>query len=518
MKDENILRFASLYRGNGRSFGRFTPNVPSSRSSATEKSQYDIKHFEQHLRGEKGIGIVPIMDDGFCWFGAIDIDAHGDAEDIDLIELEKAVRDNDFPLTVCRSKSGGAHLYLFGSEPIRASIVRPTLAKWATILGHRGVEIFPKQEALPTDRDGTQQLGNWLNLAWFDAENPECLRYTVEGGKKIDFEHFLDVAESRRIPGAALLEKAESQHSEAPPCIQRMLADGVGKGHRNEAMYNMTIYLKKAFPESWRDRAFDTNTTMFHEPMSHAEAKKVIDSASRRDYRYKCKEEPCRSLCNSSICVMRKYGITPDEKGELEMGKPPEFGPLEKYMTTPVRWCLYVDNVRLNLTTQQLMDFKQIREAIADNLTKLVPPMKNDRWQAQLFKLMEDALLLEAPEEATQEGMVRARLQQFLAKADLDSEGDDTTDREALLHGSPVVQRDSDGARVVYFRGTDFLEHLKKLRIDDIKGPNLWVMLKQQGLSNTKARVGKQSINVWVWPLEEMAITEIPAKEIRSEF
>lgn len=518
MKDENILRFASLYRGNGRSFGQFTPNVPSSKSSKTEKYQVDITHYKAHILGERGVGIVPIMDDGFCWFGAIDIDAHGDAEDIDLFELEKAVRDNDFPLTVCRSKSGGAHLYLYGSEPLRAHVVRSTLAKWATILGHRGVEIFPKQEMLPTDRDGTQQLGNWLNLAWFDAENPDCLRYTVEGGKRIDFEHFLDVAESRRIPGAFLLEKAESQHSEAPPCIQRMLADGVGKGHRNEAMYNMVVYLKKAFPETWRDKAFDTNATMFTEPMSHSEAKKVIDSASRRDYRYKCKEEPCRSLCNSSICVMRKFGITPDEKGELEMGSPPEFGPLEKYMTTPVRWCLYVDKVRLNLTTQQLMDFRQIREAIADNLTKLVPPMKNDRWQAQLFKLMESATLLEAPEEATQEGMVKARLRQYLAKADLESEGKDTADREALLHGSPVVQVDPNGVRHVYFRGNDFLEHLKKLRIDDIKGPNLWVMLRQQGLGSEKMRIGKQSINVWSWPLDEAGPGTIPAKEIHSEF
>lgn len=522
MKEENVLRFMSLYRGNGRSYGKFKPNMPSSRHSETIKEQVSREQYEQHLNGVLGLGIVPIMDDDHCWFGAIDIDAHGDAEDIDLVELEKAVRDNDFPLTVCRSKSGGAHLYLYGSEPLRANLVRSTLAKWATILGHRGVEIFPKQEHLPTSKDDkgndSKQLGNWLNLAWFDAENPECLRYTVEGGKRIDFEHFLDVAESRRIPNTALLAKAESQHMEAPPCIQRMMAEGVGKGHRNEAMYNTVIYLKKAFPESWRDKAFDVNVKMFTEPMSHAEAKKVIDSASRRDYRYKCKEEPCRSLCNSFQCVQRKFGITPDEKGEMDMGKPPEFGPLEKYMTTPVRWALRVDGVRLNLTTQQLMDFKQIREAIADNLTKLVPPMKNDRWQAQLFKLMEEAVLLEAPEEATQEGLLRSRLRQFLSKTDLESPGDDTADRDALMYGSPVVQLDSDKRRVVYFRGQDFLDYLKKQRIDDIKGPSLWVILKQQGLGNSKLRVGNQSINVWSWPLEDMGVTEIPAKEIKSEF
>lgn len=519
MKQEDILRFASLFRGNGRSFGQFLPGQSSAKNSFTVHEQYDMAHMEAHLSGVRGLGLVPIMDDNFCWFGAIDIDAHGDAEDIDLVELEREVRDNDFPLTVCRSKSGGAHLYLFGNEPIRASVIRSTLAKWATALGHRGVEIFPKQEHLPADKDtGEQQKGNWLNLAWFDAESPDCLRYTVEGGKRIGFEHFLDVAESRKVSGVHLLEKAESQHAEAPPCIQRMISDGVGKGHRNEAMYNMVVYLKQAFPETYKDRAHDMNVKIFDEPMSHSEAQKVINSAGRRDYRYKCKEEPCRSLCRSFDCVTRKYGITPDEKGEMDMGKPPEFGQLEKYMTTPVRWALTVDGARLNLTTQQLMDFKQVREAIADTLTRLVPPMKNDRWQALLFKLMESAILLEAPEEATLEGQVKGRLIQFLSKGDLDSDGSDIQDRESILHGSPVVQA-KDGKRLVYFRGQDFLDYLKKQRIDDVKGPNLWIILREQGLSSEKLRINSHtSINVWSWPVEQLGVTEIPVKEIKSEF
>lgn len=518
MEEKNILRFAQLFRGNERSFGQFTPNAPSSRHSITVKETYTFDHYVNHLDGKKGLGLVPIMDDGFCWFGAIDIDAHGDAEDIDLIELERLVRELDYPLTVCRSKSGGAHLYLFGNEPLRATVVRKVLAKWAVQLGHGGCEIFPKQDVLPIEKDtGEQQLGNWINLCWFDAENPKCLRYTVEGGKQVDFEHFLDIAESRRITPAMLVEKGDGEHQEAPPCIQRMITDGVGKGHRNEAMYNMVIYLKQAFPETYRDRAFDMNGRIFTEPMSHAEAKKVINSAARRDYRYKCKEEPCKSLCRSFECVTRKYGITPEEKGELEMGKPPAFGPLEKYMTTPVRWVLYVDEVRLNLTTQQLMDFKAIREAVADNLTRLIPPMKNDRWQVILHGLMQNAKLIEAPEEATQEGALWARLQSFLAKADLDSKGDDPEDRDALAYGTPVVQI-KDDRRVVYFRGQDFLEYLKKNRADEFKGSAVWVALKQRGCEHTKLRVNKMPLNVWYVAVDDLTRVEIKAKEVRSEF
>ncbi|QPB11421.1 hypothetical protein [Providencia phage Kokobel2] len=521
MEKEQIDRFANLFRGNQRTHGVFVPRDEVGRKDKKSFTSFEpirYEDFENHLTGKQGIGIVPIMDDGHCWFGAIDIDAHGDAPDIDIVELERRVRADDLPLTVCRSKSGGAHLYLFGAEPLKASIVRPILAKWAAKLGHAGVEIFPKQSQLIKDSDGEMQNGNWLNLAWFHAEHENCLRYAVEGGKRVSFSHFLDIAESRRISPSMLIEKGEDEHREAPPCIQQMIANGVPDGKRNEAMYNMVIYLKKAFPETYRDRAFDLNARIFDTPLSHSEAKKTIASAGRRDYRYKCGEEPCKSLCRSFECVNRKFGITVDEKSEMDMGSPPEFGPLEKYMTTPVRWVLHVDGAKLNLTTPQLMDFRAIREAVADNLTRLIPPMKNDRWQIQLHKLMETAMLIEAPEDATIEGMLWNRLCEFVSRADLDSDGTDIDDRQSILYGTPVVQV-YNGERVVYFRGSDFTAYLKKQRVDDVRGPSIWVMLRDHGCDHTKLKINKSAVNVWYVPLSKITgIEEIPAKNPKAEF
>jgi hypothetical protein len=57
-----------------------------------------------------GIGIVPIRDDATCVWGAIDIDLD---KEPNLTVLAKQVHKLELPLIVCRSKSGGAHLYLF---------------------------------------------------------------------------------------------------------------------------------------------------------------------------------------------------------------------------------------------------------------------------------------------------------------------------------------------------------------------------------------------------------------------
>jgi len=503
-----VSRFAKLFRGNLRSHGVFDPNT---RRMRTEHSEATGQDYVAHLGGQMGLGLVPILDDATCWFGAIDIDAHGDAPDVNLQELESRVREKDLPLMVCRSKSGGAHLYAFGSEPLPAKLLRSALAKWATALGHGGCEIFPKQEHLPQDSDGERQLGNWINLCWFDADSSDCLRYAFEGGKQVNVEYFLDLAESRKVSASMLVERSSDEHDEAPPCIQSMIANGVGGGHRNEALYNMVVYLKKAYPETWKDKAFDLNARVFEIPLEHSEAKKTITSAGRREYRYKCKEEPCRSLCKSSICVQRKFGITPDEKSEMELGKDPDFQKLEKINTDPPRWVLHIDGFYLNLTTVELMDYRRVREAVAERLTRLVPPMKNDRWQAKLHKLMEVCVELEAPEEASTTGFIGARLSEFFHRTDLSSDGTDRSERESLLLGSPVVQvNETTGVRCVYFRGSDFIDYLKKNRSEDLKGPNLWMALRKLDVEHARLRVGKQVLSVWYVPMTDDDNIELP--------
>lgn len=512
--DDLVDRFAALFRGNPRSYGEYIEGrKPPARTVKGEPVTPDV--VREHLDGGKGLGVVPVLDNGKCWFAALDIDTHN-APDLDLVALEESVRERDLPLTVCRSKSGGAHLYLFGTEPLPAKLVRATLTKWATEIGHTGCEVFPKQDHLPEVPGEGRQWGNWLNLCYHHAESDDCKRYAVEGGKRLSLEFFLDIAENRRISPAVLVEKAETTHSEAPPCVQSMITNGVQAGQRNEALYNVVVYLKQAFPETWRDRAFDMNARIFDKPLSHTEAKRTITSAGRRDYRYKCREEPCKSLCKSAICVTRKFGITPQEKGELEMGTQPTFGPLKKYMTDPVRWVMAVDGKDVLMSTVELMSFAKVREAVADSLTRLIPPMKNDQWQAQLHQLMESAELIEAPEEASTSGLIRSKLHEFVKRADLTSDGTDTKARDDLLHGSPVVQ-EKDGERYVMFRAMDFVDFLKKSKSEELKGTNLWMALRDAGVEHFRIRVSGVAMSVWAVPLDPDDVVQIDIPDIEVE-
>lgn len=269
-----VDRFMGLFVSNTRSKGVFDPAAKDpGRKMHTLHSEYEKRDFVDHVSGTRGLGLVPILDDDTSWWGAIDIDCHGDAKEIDLYELEREVRAKDFPLMVCRSKSGGAHLYLFCSESVPARLIRKVLAKWAGELHFAGAEVFPKQDKLLKDKEG-QQLGNWINLCNFDAYSDTALRYCVEGGKRVSLEYFVEIAESRRVTGPVLVERSEGDHDGAPPCICSMISNGVASGYRNEALYNVCIYLKQAFPETWKDKAFDLNAKIFHTPLQHSEAKK----------------------------------------------------------------------------------------------------------------------------------------------------------------------------------------------------------------------------------------------------
>ncbi|MHA2122786.1 MAG: hypothetical protein ACW990_16435, partial [Promethearchaeota archaeon] len=61
--------------------------------------------WENHINGVgPALGIIPITEANTCKWGCIDIDEY----DFDHKALVTDIRNNNFPLVVCRSKSGGA--------------------------------------------------------------------------------------------------------------------------------------------------------------------------------------------------------------------------------------------------------------------------------------------------------------------------------------------------------------------------------------------------------------------------
>lgn len=123
----NEQRFLEAFAGSEEGHGQTT--VTSARR--TKDGKAEAKSFvvrgpltegiiASHLGGKQGIGAIPITRENRAKFGAIDIDQY----DLDHAGLIAKVRKYRLPVIPCRSKSGGAHLFVFLSDWVEARLLR----------------------------------------------------------------------------------------------------------------------------------------------------------------------------------------------------------------------------------------------------------------------------------------------------------------------------------------------------------------------------------------------------------
>ena len=96
------------------------------------KEAIDPTVWESHLKGERIIGCTPLINEDQVRWGALDVDVYQDSKTLEGIIQQ--VKENKLPFVVCRSKSGGAHVYLFFSEEVSAYNVIDNLKLFHTHL------------------------------------------------------------------------------------------------------------------------------------------------------------------------------------------------------------------------------------------------------------------------------------------------------------------------------------------------------------------------------------------------
>ena len=116
-------RFALVFRGLDKAYGAIDLSQASTNAGGKKKGKYKFvqeprttETFEAHIDGKSSIGIVPINEKNECVWGAIDVDTYP----LDHTKIVQKIEKLKLPLIVCRSKSGGGHIYLFLKKPVPA--------------------------------------------------------------------------------------------------------------------------------------------------------------------------------------------------------------------------------------------------------------------------------------------------------------------------------------------------------------------------------------------------------------
>lgn len=519
-------RFASLFSCNARGHGVFNPREKDNKKKhfLVHRAVSD-QDWADHLAGKFGLGLAPILDDSTCWWGAIDLDAHKPEDTpFDPMKMERKIKELGLPLIVCRSKSGrGVHLYLFLSAPAQAALVMARLGDWKLKLGGApNTEVYPKQSRIEIDVKGNMTDPGWINLPYFDVEN--TARFAVIGGKQASLDKFLQEAEDIRVHPNQLMQLAGGPSLEdAPPCLQHLIGVGVD-GYRNEFVYNLTVYAKKAYPDNVKDTVHELVARSVNRAMSFTtkEVDRTITSAMRRDYKYKCSQEPIKSVCKRDICLTRKFGITDRDVPSLRsLG----IERIIREMGDPVIWRLdFYGGATTLIDGDVLFHYHKLERVIFDKTLITVPSIDQDMWKMLLEQAAGDIITRDIPEDASLPGRTAALVVAWLReRIDWSRDPLDTSQRSLLKLGNPVFQQ-HNGEDVVMFRADDAINYLKSKRADELRGTAFYIALRDrlQADNDHISCGGKSKVRVWFVPVDyvrdEEGDHELKDPEFKSEF
>jgi len=446
-----------------------------------------IDDYRAHVRGEVGLGIVPIIPDNntVSWF-VIDVDKYG--EDDLHASLAASINKLNLPLLVCKSKSGGAHLYCFLTEPALAKDVLIIARKFAKRLGlDPKVEIFPKQESI-----GTNDAGSWINLPYFGDTRP-CMG--VDGKTELSLKEFTLFAHEREVHPSDLDVRAEelvhhedNTGSKAPPCIDRMIEEGIEEGGRDNALTHVTVYLKKRYPDDWQDRVGEFNASHIHPALPFSDVARVVKTQERRDYQYLCKQQPMCAMCDKKACLKREFGVGSGDDETLD-----EFAidSIRKICTEDPIWIIVIDGKPIRLKTDGLFNYPVFRQEFFKQCNRVLKQMKPEDWKVRLQDAMEFLEEEKAPEIVGESGQIRHHFMEWTGQM---MQGGDM---KRIMEGYPFYED-----KRIMFRGTDFISYLRRsgARYED---RFVWLVLNEDGAEQWRVEIGGSKRNLWVYPVGE---------------
>jgi len=485
-KEMYAQRLHNLYQGNARAHGVF--NITKDRDRDGKKQGFArviqeptlVGHWESHISGDNGLGIIPIKDNNHCHWGAIDIDSYNIDHKALVAKLEK----HKFPAVVCRSKSGGAHVYFFFSEEIPAIDLHPKLIEISSVLGHSGCEIFPKQTEILVERGDT---GNFINMPYFAGD--KTMRYAFGlDGESLSVEEFLTLSESRKSSLSDFLTlKTKSTKSDellphGPPCLQHLCAQGFGEGGRNNALFSMGVYARMANKEDWENIIQSFNMKYMKPPLSAGEVAVIIKQLQKKDYFYKCDDQPIASFCNKDVCMTRKFGVGPGNRNN-------DLSSLTKINGDPAIWLLNVDGSRVELSTDALVSQVIFQKECVAQANKFPLTMSPRAWQIRMQGLLESLTIVEVAPDTTLKGTFEDLLASFCCDRARGFE------KEEIAQGIAIWMDNR-----VYFQIKDLMKHLTVNNFLNYTINKVGLRLRELGGERIFWNANGKGTHVWYFP------------------
>lgn len=500
-------KFFDLYDGNKDVYGRskLTGEVD------TVKGKHIAKHWlvkdkpttpavwEKHLEGHMPIGQVPIRTDACIKWGAIDVDVYEGK--LKLEDLQANINEHNLPFIICRSKSGGAHMYCFFSDPVEARLARPKIEQFAAFLGQGGSEVFPKQDRIVEVSDNTDiNYGNWVNMPY---DGPSSLRYGLQedGKSALTASEFVDYCESKKISGADFLAldvpvDFEEPFPDGPICLNHIFTKELDMTTGNNVcLFNLATYLKKSGEENWKQVVTDWNHKFTRKLTDKELNSTIFRSQEKKDYEYQCGECFLKAYCNGTECAKRTFGIDGD-------GIKPDNKSLMVLMTDPKIYYITMNGTQIQLNTDELMNHDLFCKRLLEELQIVITTrMERKDWLKIVQSWMKVATVVYPPKEMTPQGQLKELLEHWRKRAHYEM--------EKMCNGNPITNDQGD----LMFRNLDLMDYLRQERFMDLNTSELKAALLQGLAGSTKRYKNESGSSVRYWLIPGKAL-DAPAEGV----
>jgi hypothetical protein len=379
-------------------------------------------------------------------------------------------------LVVCRSKSGGAHVFLFTEDYVSAGLMQDKLNEIRSVLGYGGSEVFPKQRELKSKDD----TGNFLNLPYFNCG--QTTRYAfMEDGEAASIDAFFELYERYKQQDISKIEikRPESEFDDGPPCIESLTQDKLKDG-RDRVIYQYIVYAKRKWPENWQDKIFEFNYKYFTTPLDQKIITAKIKNNEKNDFHYKCNEEPMCNVCDKKLCKKRKFGIGQEVTF-------PGLTDLQVVNLEEPYYYMNVDGQRLYLdSAKHLANQALFQEECIKQLRINPPTLKTGDWKKITTILLNGAEITEPAEGTGTKDILNNYLEDYCVNRI------QKDDYEDLRNGGTYTK---DGFH--HFVFDNFFNNYLSRKHWRVPYQRTSQMLKDD-LNCTTKRVGKSKISVFV--------------------
>jgi hypothetical protein len=420
---------------------QFTPKGKQKSDSWWVHQPTTNKLWESHLNGDYSIGQVPVNYEGMIQWAAFDVDIY--KNQLPFEETLTLIETMAWPFILIRSKSGGAHAYVFFTEPTAAAPVIEKMKDFTAFFGFADVEVFPKQGFIGTGNDAVD-FGNWLNMP-YDGDN--SLKYALKRGEEAyTASEFCDLVEAKKMSPSEfhnlVLPASENEPFEdGPPCLNRIFTEQLdGEGHRDTALFNLAIYHARKDKENMTPVTNWNNK--FQQPLPDRVVRTKVRSATSKEYRYQCGNQCLKRFCKASVCKTREFGIDNEDLDPTNQS-------LIQLRTDPELWYFTHNNVQVCVERKDLWNYEFLRQAFMAAGRIMLPARKQEDWLGLLTSYLTTCTVIDVPPEATGAGQLIDYIQEWSKLA--------TDDLSQICNGRPAFNKNGD----LLFRLPDLKELLR---------------------------------------------------------